>query len=723
MNFSTVSRLLSGQIYFDIPFYVFLLFAGIAGGLAYLMYRNIEGISKPRQILLAALRALSFFLLLLAVTNLVTDFVRFYSKKRDVVVLVDDSKSMSLNDRSTPRSQVVRDILKSQAYENLRKYFDVTPVVFGGGVLKNAGLDSLKYDQPATNIESALMDASKLSTNNKTVFAILLTDGDYNAGGNPVDVARGLSFPVYSIGIGDSAKPKDVVVKQVIPAPAIYAGKKSIVKAIVSSNGFGGKSVTAFLMEDGKEIDSKAVTLPDEGDLELSFGYTPKVMGTHVLTVYIPPQKGEFNQKNNSASVTADVQKGKFNVLLVAGEPAADVAFLRRNLEENGDFDLKVLIQKTGENFYEKNAGEMLSEKYDAVLLYDFPNSQSMGTFAAVAQLLNSTGVPFAYFAGENFSPTQVGKLPRLPFTVQSYQKGEFQVGISPVSSGALSANLQPLYTLLSANSSLFPPLYYQRIECKPVPGSIPLAFPILNGVRLNSPVLLASEANRSAAFLAYGLWRLQLMSSLSGLRSDFLQDFVSTLIRTLISGGKQKLLTVHTDKKVYDPSEAINFNSFLVDRSGSPVNDATVEVNINSASTRQSAADVQLTQTGDGGYSGSVSGLGGGKYSFVATAKSSSTFLGSDSGTIVVEPLNTEFIQTSMNVQFLRQLSSVTGGEFVTPSQFMQNGLNINPEWKEPVRLSDTRRFEFLSSLPILAIVFVLLSVEWIMRKIWGLP
>ncbi len=723
MNFSIVSRLLSGQIHFDIPFYVFLFFAGLAGGLAYLMYRNIEGITRPRQIFLAVLRALSFFLLLLAVANLVTDFVRFHSKKRDVVVMVDDSKSMSLADGSNKRSQVVRNILGSPAFAELKKDFNVAPIVFGDEVLKTPDLDSLKFDRPATNIESAVAEGAKLNTNGETAFAVLLTDGNYNTGGNPIDVARALSFPVFSVGIGDSSQPKDVVIRQVIAAPALYAGKKSVVRTIVSSNGFGGRSVTAHLLEDYKEIDTKVINLPDEGNIEVSFDYTPNAAGTHVLTVYIPPQKGEFNQKNNSSSVAVEVQKGKFSVLLIAGEPATDVAFLGRNIVKSSDFDLKVLIQKTGDSFYEGNAAEILSQKYDAVLLYDFPNSQSAVTLSEVIDFLKSTGVPLAYFAGKRFSPTQVSKLPRLPFAVQGYQEGEFQVGVSPVNSNAMSANLQPLYTLLSANSSLFPPLYYQRIECKPAFGSTSLALPVLNGVQLNLPIFFVSQASRSAAFLAYGLWRMQLMSSLSGLRSDFLQDFLAILIRTLIGGGKQKLLAMHTDKKVYDPSETVNFNGLLINQAGSPVSDAMVDVNIKSESTRQSVADVRLAPSGDGGYSGSVSGLGQGKYSYVVEAKSQSSFLGADSGIIVVEPLNVEFMQTPMNVQFLRQLSSVTGGEFLTPAEFMNGGLHLKPEWKEPVKLTDATRFELLSSLPILVVVFLLLAVEWIMRKIWGLP
>jgi hypothetical protein len=212
-------------------------------------------------------------------------------------------------------------------------------------------------------------------------------------------------------------------------------------------------------------------------------------------------------------------------------------------------------------------------------------------------------------------------------------------------------------------------------------------------------------------------------MSSISGLRSDFLREFLATLIRNLINSGKQRLLTVGTDKRTYDPSETMNFLSLLVDQTGSPVNNAVIEVNIENEVTKKSVSDLKLNRNGNGSYTGSLGGLGEGEYSYYAKAKSGSNFLGADSGTIVVESMNTEFIQTSMNAQLLKQLSLVTGGKFLTPQEFISGNLPIKPEWKEPVSLTSERKFELLSTLSILVVVFVLLGAEWVMRKIWGLP
>ncbi len=711
------------QIRFDLPFYLILIFAVVAVGLSFFMYRRTENLSRGRRIFLGTLRSLVIFLLLLAAANLVTDFVNFRDKKRDVAVLVDDSQSMTIKDRNVPRSKVITEMLRSAEMDSLKKYFNVVPLAFGGDILKESVLDSLKFNQPATNLESALVAASKLDPSDDIAFSVLLTDGDYNEGGNPLDAARGMRFPVYAIGIGDSTEPKDIVVQRIIPPPLAYADRKSTVESIISARGFGGKTVDVFLSEDEKQIDTKQITLPESGEIEVPFNYTPEKAGTHVLTVDIPPQAGEFSRKNNSSSTTAEVQKGKYEALLVAGEPTPDVAFLRRNMEDSRDFDVRVLVQKSADEFFEKDAGNVLSEKYDVVCLYDFPNSYSQRTAADVLGILRSRDIPYVYFAGKNFSIAGENSLPRSPFKVRDFQSGEFLIGVSPAPSSSVPLGLQSLYSLIAANSNLFPPIFYQRIVVALFGGSSTLALPVINGNVLGYPLFIVNQSRRSAAFLGYGLWRLQLMSSVSGLRPDFLQSFVTTLLRTLLSTGNQRLLTVQTSKRIYDPSESVRFNSLLVDQAGTPVSDASIDVNLINDASRESSADIQLSPVGSGSYTGSVSGLGEGRYTFVANAKKGGETLGSDSGTVLVAQLNREYAQPSMNAQLLRQIAAATDGKFMTPSQFLRGDLQFDPEMKTPVQVSTSNRFEILSSLPILAVVIVLLGVEWVMRKVWGLP
>jgi len=172
----------------------------------------------------------------------------------------------------------------------------------------------------------------------------------------------------------------------------------------------------------------------------------------------------------------------------------------------------------------------------------------------------------------------------------------------------------------------------------------------------------------------------------------------------------------------VYDPSEAVSFNALLVGQDGTPINDAGVDLTVRNR-LAQNVGEVKLTPTGDGSYSGSLSGLGEGRYSFDARAVAGSVVLGTDSGSVIVQPLNLEFIRTQMNAGLLRQIASFSGGEFLSPSQFISKGIDIQKQWKSPVRHSRSESFELLSSVPILAFVAVLLAVEWLTRKLWGLP
>ncbi len=714
---------MSFEVRFDVAWYLPVVFAAVSVLLALFMYRRVEGLTRSRQAVLVSLRALSLFLLFLAIVNLVTNFIRIDYRKKTLLLLLDDSKSMSLADDGVGRSQVVRQIIESNELKSLRRFLDMKPIIFGAGVLRGISMDSIRFDQPATNIESAVERARSLGTNGSTALALLISDGNYNTSANPVDAARDLPFPLYTVGVGDTALPRDVVVKQVLVPPSLYAGKPSVVRGIVSAHGFGGQVVSAHLVDDNREVGSLPVKLPADGDVEVSFEYTPSTPGMHVLRVYVPSLDGEFSRKNNSAAVTADVRKGKYDLLLVAGEPAADVAFIRRNLEAAGDFNVTLLVQRTGEMFFQKDAQSTLAGKFDAVILYDFPNDESSQTLRLVSDLLSRSDVPYAYFAGPRFSGAKTDALRGFPFSTAGGESGEYQVGIAPVKSDYLPSELQQIYSLLSANASLLPPLYYRRIFCRPAPNSFSLAFPVISGVRGDMPILLVNSAQRSAAFLGYGLWRLQLMSSLSGLRSDFLQEFLSGLIRSLMNGGRQKLLTVKPDKKAYDPSEHVNFNALLVGPGGSPLNGATVDLVITDESSKRVVSNLRLTQTGDGSYAGVVAGLGEGKYSFAAKALAGSTFAGTDSGTVVVEPMNVEYARTQMNAQLLRQLALVTGGEFLTPAQFMHDGIHLNEQLKEPARLTESSHFELLSTLPILAFVLLLLASEWFLRKIWGLP
>ncbi|MGC8595358.1 MAG: hypothetical protein ACP5MI_07105 [Candidatus Kryptoniota bacterium] len=695
--------------------------AAFCGLVAFFSYHKIEGITTVKRQVLIALRFVSLLLTLLISLNAVVYLTHHYWMKKTVVVMVDDSRSMTLKDPAGTRGEVVREILTSKQFSQLKEKFNLHMIAFGNRLSTITSPDSLQFNEYATDIDAPILEAIKQSISHPIAFAMLISDGNYNSGSDPRRDAREMPFPIYTIGVGDTLLPKDLFVRQVIAPGNIYNQKRTTVRGVISANGLAGKKVTAYLYEDRKMVDSKAIVLPEEGDIVVSFDYLPKAEGQHVLTVSVPPLTGEYDNRNNSLSVSVTVKNGKYSVLLVAGEPQSDFAFIRRNLESSEDFVVTALVQRNAQNFYEKDAGKVLSLKYDAVVLCDFPNSNSGETFGDVERLLKEQNPAVMYFAGRNFDPALVNKVYKMPVKITGFNSGESQVSISPASEEDIPISEQGIYNEIVENVQFFPPLYYQVVNCEPQNDAVVLAYPVLNGLKLKNPLFVVSLKERAATFLGYGIWKLQLMSSVSGLRPDFLHDFLTGTLRALINGNQTKQLTVKSDKLLYDPTEPISFSALLFNQAGKNVSNAAVSLVIKQ--NQQIKSQVILSPSGGGAYDVTTNPLPEGKYSYVATAMANGAIVGVDSGRFAVESENIEFTQTKMNVDLLKGLSAETGGKFLTPGEFFARGIDLKSEWLLPVEKSNSENFELISNLPLLIVIILTLSSEWVIRKTSGLP
>lgn len=705
----------------SLPFFALIASVVACGLVAFFSYYKIEGLKGVKRQTLIVLRFLSLLLTVFISLNMVLYLTHHYQENKHVLVMVDDSRSMTLKDGIKTRGEVVKEILESDHFRELKKKFNLNMISFGTEVSTIPSPDSLHFNEYATDIDAPVLEAIKYSISNPIAFALLISDGNYNSGLDPRLDVNAASFPIYTVGVGDTTSRSDLVVRQVIAPINIYSGKKTVVRSVLSATGFAGRKVTAYLYEDRRLVDSRSIVLPPEGDVAVAFDYVPTMEGQHVLTVSVPPLAGEYDNRNNSLSTSVNVKKGKYSLLIVAGEPQSDFAFIKRNLELSDDFIVSSLVQRDAENFYGKDAQKMLSLKYDAVVFCDFPNSYSGQTFAVVQRLLTEQNPAVMYFAGQNFNPDLVSKIYGLPIKITGFNSGESQISVAPSSQENVPILEQEIWKKLAENAQFFPPIYYQLITCQPKNDATVLAYPVLNGVKLQNPLFVLNLNERSAAFLGYGVWKLQLMSSISGLNSDFLHDFLTSTVMTLINGNRFKQLTVRSDKTIYDPTEPVSFSALLFNQAGKNISDATVRVVVKQDG--NTTSEVILTPSNDGAYDGNINPLPEGKYKYVATAFSNNAVVGADSGKFAVEPANIEFLQTRMNVDVLRGISNETGGEFLNARQFLEKGIQLKNEWLIPVDRSYSKNLEIVSNLPLLIILILILSAEWALRKIFGLP
>src|SRR5208337_3137782 len=129
----------------------------------------------------------------------------------------------------------------------------------------------------------------------------LVTDGVFTAGKNPLYVAEALGIPVHTIGVGDTAEQKDVLVDRVVANSLAYAEEKVPVEATIRSNGYQNQRVEVTIREGTKVLDRALLTLGGDGFVStVHLDVVPAEEGTRRYIVEVSHLPGELTEKNNS---------------------------------------------------------------------------------------------------------------------------------------------------------------------------------------------------------------------------------------------------------------------------------------------------------------------------------------------------------------------------------------------------------------------------------------
>jgi len=216
---------------------------------------------------------------------------------------------------------------------------------------------------------------------------ILISDGAWNAGRDPSEVARRLGqlgTAVFVVGLGDPDPPRDAAVVDLKGPKSALLGDEVLLAARVATSGMGSVRLPVELTCDGRVIESKSVaTLPSGQPVNVHFTFVPEAPGRRRFEVRIPKQEGERSPDNNRAGLALEVVERKVNVLLADGEPRWEFRFIRNVLERDPAVKVSVFLARpgvgpTGGGAY---VAELPKEKkdlaaYDLVILGDVPRDK-----------------------------------------------------------------------------------------------------------------------------------------------------------------------------------------------------------------------------------------------------------------------------------------------------------------------------------------------------------
>lgn len=692
--------------------------------------RTVPPINGTKKAILIALRSLALSILFFILFEPILTIVHGKIEKPKLAVLIDNSLSAGLNDSKFNRKDLLKAALKNSNFlglglDNLKMALfdaDVYPINFFHDSL-------LKSNGNLTDISKALEYAKSCAEKENISAVLLITDGAFNSGNNPLYTAELFGKPIYTIGIGDTNEPKDVSVQSLITNEVAYCDNPVPVNVALKINGYQNPDLRVTLYDNGSRIAEQSVKT-SENNASLSFQFTPKQEGIHKITASVNGVAGEITAKNNSMSDYIRVLKNKRKYVVFAGSPSPDLSFIMTYLQQEKGVQLLTYVQKQGAQFYEKQPNANDIKDAEMIFLIGFPNSSSPDNVINLIKTELAQGKPVFFIASNDLSYNKLKPLEEfLPFKTISSQNQEY----SALPEFSQNSATNSLLRISGSAKDLdfwnkLPPVFRTETFVNIKPESEKVAGVKVNNVSLKEPMILTRsiQNKKSIAVLAYGIYRWKLLGFAADQAKghndgvDLFETFIGNSLKWLSVDINNKNFSVKTTKKFYSQGEKIEFIGNVYDASFNPVDNATIDVKVAGNNT---VRNIVLNSLGNGRYQGFLDGLANGDYSFYAVGSKDNSKLGTDNGRFSVGDIPLEYQNLAMKSDLLRTISQRSGGKFYLP----ENAASFLNDLKNTKFFKD-KSITLREEIPLWnffwLLIFALLcfSIEWVLRKRFGM-
>lgn len=283
---------------------------------------------------------------------------------------------------------------------------------------------------PATDLASCVSEIIAKAQGRRLAAIVLATDGRTTAHpglpGQPtslkdaIDLARARQIPVFPLRIGSTARPRDIEVGPLRTQQSAFVDDVLVVEAQLSARGLVEPvQVTAVLIDErtGKEAASEQAVLdPKRTSITLELRTKPTKTGLVRYRVEVSPLPSELITENNVDSVDINILDNRIAILHVDGYPRYEYRYLKNALLREPTIDLSVLLIEADEQFVQDGTvpvrrfpqtPEELS-RYDVVLFGDVDPRGGWLSDAQMKMLLDfvgNEGGGFGLIAGERVAP------------------------------------------------------------------------------------------------------------------------------------------------------------------------------------------------------------------------------------------------------------------------------------------------------------------------------
>jgi hypothetical protein len=591
--------------------------------------------------------------------------------------------------------------------DKLRGNYEV--VEYAAGDALKTGMD-YSFGNKSTNLSAALEELNGIYYNRNLGSVVLLSDGIYNRGINPVYSAQNAAYSIYTVALGDTSVQRDQKLANAFYNKIAYLNDRFGLRVDVEANNLSGKNVKLSVYElntgaEPKLLQQKDIAYTANGFFQsFDFILDAARVGIAHYRISLSNTEGEATYKNNVRDIFVEVLDGRQKILLVANSPHPDVAAFKAAIESNRNYTLDV---EYAENFSRK-----LNE-YNLVILHQLPSaSQRMQAVLTEAKSLNK---PLLFVLGSQTLLTDFSKAQ----DVLSLRSNAAQLN-------DVTAAFNKEFSLFTLSDQTLqtvpklPPLSNFFGDYTANPAAKVLLSQKINSVTTDFPLWLMSDAGdiKVGVIAGEGLWRWRVYDYYFNKNHQATNELINKTIQFLSVKADKRPFRVNLPKSIFQDNEAVTFDTQLYNASYELINTPAVELKIQGEDGK--AYNFKFNKT-ERAYELNAGFLPVGSYTYTATTQLANNNL-SVSGKFSVSPLQLEEMRTQADYKVLYQLATQHNGNMYTLGSIAKIADDIAAKNQLKPVLYDTFQTESAINLRwIFFLLLALISAEWGIRKYLG--
>ncbi len=685
--------------------FLFLLIIGLAAiGVVLLLYfkndDNRELTVNQRRILMA-LRFLSFGLIAFM---LLSPFLRSLKKmvQNPVVITAWDNSGsvVAPGDSALLAEETIG--IRNRIVQGLGNRYSLVNYTFGQEV-KLAG--DLDFTEKQSDYSDLIATISNNHYNENVGAVVIAGDGIYNQGKNPLNMPGNLTFPVYAIGLGDTTEVTDALIRGIRVNRTSFSGNRFPVEIDARFSKLKGHPLKLTVYEREKEIAQTVITPPDDDFFNTyEFILEAGEPGLKQFTATIEKAEEEQNVRNNTVNFVVDVLESKQKVLVLSDGPHPDIGAIKNTLEQQKSYEVSVFTEEP----YPSNF-----QDFNLVILNQLPTSGKSVAAIAGGSAVHRTPVLFI-----------VGNKTFLP-QLNTLSAGA-QINPLAGSGEAAQAAVNPAYATFTLSESLreilpkFPPLLAPFANYRLEPEFNVLLFQKVKNIDTGKPLIATGILNgkKTGFIFGEGIWRWRLNNFLQNQSHSQFNELIDQLVQYLALRRNEDNFMIDHEPEYAETENVIMRAEVYNDAFERITNE---EVNIVIRNENGDEFPFTFDVRGESYYL-NTGNLPAGNYTFDAEVNIGEE-THTEHGSFAISAVNLESIVTRANHRMLYQLASQTGGAFYTPDQADEIIQQIkNSDSLKPVSYFQDMVSELLNMRKVFLVIIILLSVEWFLRRYWGI-